>query len=167
MAKPISDDLRAHVIDTVEGGATIPETAEQCGVSIRSVVRFLKLYRETGSIRPAQFGGYKDFTLAEHEELVRQLVAEQPDITLEELGIRLKGEGIVVGKSSISRFLHHLKLTFKKEPAGGRAGPTGRRRRARGIAAAPTQSRPETARVHRRNQRLDDDHSCVRPSISR
>ncbi len=57
MAKPISDDLRVHVVDTVEGGATIPETSEQCGVSIRSVVRFLKLYRETGSISPAQFGG--------------------------------------------------------------------------------------------------------------
>ncbi len=115
MGKPISDDLRAHVVDTVEGGATIPEAAEQFGVSIRSVVRFLKLYRETGSVSPAQFGGYKDFALAEHEYLVRQLVAEQPDITLEDLGARLAREGIAVGKSSISRFLHHLELTFKKK----------------------------------------------------
>ncbi len=114
MGKPISDDLRAHVVDTVEGGATIPEAAEQFGVSIRSVVRFLKLYRETGSVSPARFGGYKDFALAEHEYLVRQLVAEQPDITLEELGARLAREGIAVGKSSISRFLHHLELTFKR-----------------------------------------------------
>jgi transposase len=117
MAKPISDDLRAHVVDTVGGGATIPEAAEQCGVSIRSVVRFLKLYRETGCISPAQFGGYKDFALAEHEDLVRHLVAEQPDITLEELGVRLANQGITVGKSSISRFLHHLKLTCQT-PSG-------------------------------------------------
>jgi len=33
---------------------------------------------------------------------------------------------ITVGKSSISRFLHHLKLPFKKKPSGGRAGPSGR-----------------------------------------
>jgi transposase len=40
MAKPYSEDLRARVIGAVEGGATIPEATEQCGVSISSVVRF-------------------------------------------------------------------------------------------------------------------------------
>jgi hypothetical protein len=72
----------------------------------------LKLHRETGSVDPAKFGGYKDFALAAHEDLVRQLVAEQPDITLAELGDRLRKKKITVGKSSISRFLHHLKLPF-------------------------------------------------------
>ncbi len=76
----------------VEDGATIPEVAEQCGVSISSVGRFLRLHRETGSISSAKFGGYKDITLAAHEELVRQLVAEQPDITLAELEVRLATE---------------------------------------------------------------------------
>jgi hypothetical protein len=32
----------------------------QCGVSISSVVGFLKLHRETGSVDPAKFGGYKE-----------------------------------------------------------------------------------------------------------
>jgi transposase len=114
------------VVGTIEGGTTIPEAAEQCGVSISSVVRFLKLHRETGSVDPAKFGGYKDFTLAAHEDLVRQLVAEQPDITLAELEDRLR---ITVGKSSISRFLHHLKLPFKKKFAGSRARSPGRGRR--------------------------------------
>jgi transposase len=54
------------------------------------------------------------FALAAHEDLVRQLVAEQPDITLAEIGARLAKKKISVGKSSISRFLHHLKLRFKK-----------------------------------------------------
>ena len=90
--------------------------------------RTLRLYRETGSISSAKFGGYKDFTLAAHEDLVRQMVAEQPDITLAELEARL-AKKITVGKSSISRFLHHLKLPFKKKPSGGRAGPPGRGRR--------------------------------------
>ena len=90
MAKPYSEDLRRRVVGTIEGGTTIPEAAEQCGVSISSVVRFLKLYRETGSVDPAKFGGYKDFTLAAHEDLVRQLVTDQPDITLAELGDRLR-----------------------------------------------------------------------------
>ena len=114
------------MVEAIEGGATIPEAAEQCGVSIRPVVRFLKLRRETGSINAAQFGGYKDFALAEHEDLVRQLVAEQPEIT--ELGKPLAKKKIVATKSSISRFLHHLQLHLKKKAAGRRAGPSGHRR---------------------------------------
>jgi transposase len=51
--------------------------------------------------------------------LVRQLVAEQPDITLAELEDRLAKKKIRVGKSSISRFLHHLKLPFKKKGLQG------------------------------------------------
>src|SRR6266702_419201 len=104
MAKPYSEDLRRRVVGTIEGGTTIPEAAEQCGVSISSVVRFLKLHRETGGVESAKFGGYKDFALAAHEDLVRQLVAEQPDITLAELEDRLRKKKITVGKSSISRF---------------------------------------------------------------
>ncbi len=60
MAKPYSEDLRRKAVTAIERGATIPEAAEQCGISISSVVRFLKLYRETGSVEGAQFGGYKD-----------------------------------------------------------------------------------------------------------
>jgi len=129
MGKPYAEELRRSAVAAVEGGATIPEAAEQCGVSIRSVVRFLKLHRETGNVASAKFGGYKDFTLAAHEDVVRRLVAEQPDITLAELEVRL-AKKVTVGKSSISRFLHHLNLPFKKKPASSRAGSPGRRRRA-------------------------------------
>lgn len=130
MAKPYSEDLRRRVVEAIEGGATIPEAAEQCGVSISSVVRFLRLHRDTGSVSAAKFGGYKEFVLAAHEELVRNLIEEQPDITLAELGTRLAKKKVLVGKSAISRFLIHLKLPFKKKSAGRRAGPARRRRRA-------------------------------------
>ena len=85
------------------------------------MVRFLKLHRETGSVGAAKFGGYKEFTLVAHEELVRGLIEEQPDITLAELKARLAKKKVSVGKSSIARFLNHLKLPFKKKSAGGRA----------------------------------------------
>jgi transposase len=129
MAKPYSEDLRRRVVEAVEDGATIPEAAEQFGVSISSVVRFLRLHRDTGSIRPSKFGGYKGYALAAHEERVRRLVAEQPDITLAELRARLAKEKVKVGQSSIFRFLRHVKLTFKKKPARRRTGSAGRRRR--------------------------------------
>jgi transposase len=60
-------------------------------------VRFRRLHRETGSVSPAKFGGYKGYALAAHEELVKQLVAEQPDITLAELKALLAKEKVTVG----------------------------------------------------------------------
>ena len=136
MAKPYSDDLRARVVGAGQDGGTIPEIAEQLGVSISSVVRFRRLHRETGSVSPAKFGGYKGYALAAHEELIRQLVAEQPDITLAELKAVLAKEMVTVGQSSIFRFLHHLNLRFKKKSTGRRARPAGRRRCPQGLAQA-------------------------------
>src|SRR5437588_12393009 len=67
----------------MHGGATIPDAAEQCGVSISSVGRFLRLHRDTGSVSAAKFGGYKEFALAAHEELVRSLIGEhEPDVRI-------------------------------------------------------------------------------------
>ena len=129
MPKPYSEDLRARVVEEIEGGATFEDAADRCGVSLSSVVRFLRLERETGSVRPAKFGGYKGYALAAHEGRIRELVAEQPDITLAELRATLAKEKVTVGQSSIFRFLRHLGLTFKKKPARRRAGSAGHRRR--------------------------------------
>jgi transposase len=129
MPKPYSDDVRSRVVEAIEEGATREEAAEQFGVSLSTVGRFVRLDRETGSVGPAKFGGYKKHALASHEERVRRLVAEQPDITLAELRAKLAKQRVTVGQTSIFRFLRHLKLTFKKKPARRRAGPAGRRGR--------------------------------------
>ena len=149
MGKPYSEDLRARVVRAAQDGTTIPETAEQLRVSISSVVRFRRLHRETGSVSPAKFGGYKGYALAAHEELVRELVAEQPDITLAELKAVLATEKVTAGQSSISRFLHHLNLRFKKKSTGHRARPAGRRRRPQGLAQAAAEARSEAACLYR------------------
>ena len=70
-------------------------------MSISSVASFRRLRRATGSISPAKFGGYKGFALAAHEDLVRHLIAEQPDITLAELTAVLATEKVTVAQSSI------------------------------------------------------------------
>jgi transposase len=115
MAKPYSDDLRARVIAAIEEGATREEAAERHDVSLSSVGRFVRLKRDTGSVSPAKFGGYKPYVLAAHEQLVRGLLAQQPDITLAELQATLAKRKVAVGQTSIFRFLRHLKLTFKKK----------------------------------------------------
>lgn len=149
MAKPYSNDLRTRVVEAVAEGATREEAAERHEVSLSSVGRFLRLERDTGSISPAKFGGHKPYALAGREEWIRQLVAEQPDITLAELKAKLARQKVTVGQTSIFRFLRHLKLTLKKKPARGRAGPAGRRGRPPGLAKAATKARSQAARFHR------------------
>src|SRR5258708_30678470 len=64
MGKPYSENLRVRVVRAGQHGGTIPEIAEQFGVSISSVARFHSLHRETGSVSSAKIGGEKGHALA-------------------------------------------------------------------------------------------------------
>src|SRR5258708_5446073 len=105
MGKPYSDDLRERVVAAIEAGHSRVKVAELYNMALST---------ETGSVSPDKFGGYKTFTLEPHTDRVKKLVAEQPDSTLAELQVRLAKEKVKVSQSGISRFLHHINLTFKK-----------------------------------------------------
>lgn len=115
MGKPYSDDLRERVVAAIESGHTREEVAKLFKIALSTVGGFIRRKRETGSVSPDKFGGYKTFSLEPHTDLVKKLVAEQPDSTLAELQVRLAKEKVKVSQSGISRFLHHIKLTFKKK----------------------------------------------------
>src|SRR5271169_2233589 len=118
MGKPYSDDLRERVVAAIEDGHTRVKVAELYNMALSTVGGFIKRKRETGSISPDKFGGYKTFALEGH--------TEQPDSTLAELQIRLAKESVNVSQSAIYRFLHHINLTFKKKAYTRRnkIGPT-------------------------------------------
>jgi transposase len=134
MGKPYTDDLRLVVVRLIEEGHTRVEVAELCGISISTVGRVIRRYRETGSVTGKKFGGHKEFALAQHEKLLRRWIVLHPDLTLGEIQARLAERGVVVAISSIWRFLCHLGLSFKKKPARCRAGSPGRRRGAAALA---------------------------------
>ena len=115
MGKPYSNDLRERVVAAIDTGHTREEVAELYNLALSTVGRFIRRKRETGSVEPGKFGGHKTFTLAPHADLVRALVAEQPDSTLAELKARLAKEKVEISQSAIFRFLRHLKLPFKKK----------------------------------------------------
>jgi transposase len=115
MAKPYSDDLRERVVAAIEAGHTRVKVAELYNMALSTVGGIIKRKRETGSVSPDKFGGYKTFTLEPHTDRVKELVAEQPDSTLAELQVRLAKEKVKVSQSGISRFLRHINLTFKKK----------------------------------------------------
>src|SRR5580704_11524643 len=118
MGKPYSDDLRERVVAAIEAGRTRVEVAELYNMALSTVGGFIKRKRETGSVRPDKFG--------DHTARVKELVAEQPDSTLAELQVRLAKEYVNVSQSAISRFLHHINVTFKKKAYTRRnkIGPT-------------------------------------------
>src|ERR1017187_9145094 len=115
MGKHYSNDLRERVVAAIEAGHTRVEVAELYNMALSTVGGFIKRKRETGSVRPDKFGGYKTFALEDHTARVKELVAEQPDSTLAELQVRLAKEKVNVSQSAISRFLHHINMTFKKQ----------------------------------------------------
>ena len=114
MARPLSEDLRERIVRAVEAGSSRRAAAGQFAVSESCAVKLLQRWRRTGSVAPAAMGGNKPFALAAYEDVVRMLLAEQPDATIDEVHGRLTARGIAVGRSSVDRFLKALGLTRKK-----------------------------------------------------
>ncbi len=114
MPRPYSEDLRERIVAAVESGASRRSAAGQFGVSVSCVIKLVQRAHETGSIAPAQIGGYRDYALAGHEAMVRRLVKAQPDMILDELREALAKEGVRVSRTSIWRYLSAIQLTLKK-----------------------------------------------------
>ena len=67
--------------------------------------------------------GHSRSPLKAHEQWLLDLVAREPDLTLEEIRDRLKrAKRLEVAVSSVWRFYERNDITFKKSPARGRAG---------------------------------------------
>jgi transposase len=111
--------------------------ARKFEVSISFAIKLMQRWRRAGTLRPVRIGGTKAYRLAPHGALVCALVAEKPDITIDELRGRLAGEGIRVGRSSIGRFLIAQGLSFKKKRSRRRAGSVGRRAKAGAVEEVP------------------------------
>jgi transposase len=119
MGKPHPMALRERVVDFVDEGNSHRKAAEHFRVSLRFVNDMVKLRRETGSLEPKKQGNPGRGKLADEAEWVQMQLAEQGDLTLDELVIKLREEkGIEVHRSAVGRLLNRLGLRHKKKPAG-------------------------------------------------
>ena len=117
-----SMDLRGRVLAACGGGMTTAEVAEAFSVS-PAWVRRLK-QRRAGDEVPAPIAPRRPPPAwAAHADRIRAEVRAAPDATLAELRGRLR---LGVSLATLCRALRALRLTLKKSPAGGRAGPAGR-----------------------------------------
>ena len=112
MAIPLSKELRELIIHHKENGSKNREIANWLKITERSVERILKLYREEKTIDPKPHNkGRKPAFCEKKMEKIRAKIAEQPDITLEEL---VEHFALKISISALSRKLAKAELTFKK-----------------------------------------------------
>ena len=115
MANPYSMDLRERVVSAVEeGGLSRRQAAARFGVGESSAIRWVRRYRETGSVAPGQMGGHKPKAIrGAHRTWLLERIKEG-DFTLRGLVAELAGRGLKVDYHTMWDFLHAEKLSFKK-----------------------------------------------------
>jgi transposase len=116
MPAPYSQDLRERVIGFMALGGSARAAATRFDVSISSAARWRRRWRAEGHARPRALGGDRRSRLRGHRAKVLQLVAQHPDLTLQEIRSALAASGITVGLSTVHRFLGAHHLTLKKRP---------------------------------------------------
>jgi transposase len=108
-----SNDLRRRILEDCDGGMKTQEAAKKYRVSPAWIRRLKQRRRETGETTPRSSRPKSaKKVLAEHAELLRTLVRERADATLEELRAELP---IAVSVTTLWRALDELKLSFKKK----------------------------------------------------
>jgi transposase len=124
MPAPYSQDLRDRVASAVSSGSSARGAAKRFGIGIGTAVRWAQRLRAEGHAKARALGGDHRSRLTGHREAVLTLIGHQPDLTLEEIRRALIEQyGIIVGLSTVSRFLAAHNITLKKtrtaEPAVG------------------------------------------------
>jgi transposase len=116
MTKPLSMDLRDRIVACVEDGASRREAADRYAVCASTAVRIIKRKELTGSAAPAKIGGYRRPILEPHLELLRAMVDETPDMTLEKIRDEVHARtGLKAGVATVDRMLKRIGLRFKKK----------------------------------------------------
>ncbi len=64
--RPLSNDLREHVVAAVGAGDSCRSVAARFGVVASTVVKWSQPYRATGSVTPATVGGHRETVLNAH-----------------------------------------------------------------------------------------------------
>jgi transposase len=115
MAAPLSKDLRWRVVRAVEEeGMSRRAASVRFGVAIRTAVRWVSEFRESGQLTPHKMGNPRPPKLSAYRQTVLDLLAERPDCTIEGLRENLAAQGIIVGYGSVRRFFEREGITRKK-----------------------------------------------------
>jgi putative transposase len=142
MGAPYSMDLRERVVVAVKrGGMSCNRAAKQFGLGVSTVINWVRLLRETGSVAPGKMGGHKPKKIVDEHRLWLLQRIKDGDFTLRGLVAELAERGLNVDYRSVWEFVHSEKLSFKKKSGGWRTRPPGR--------GAATRAVDKVSRSHR------------------
>ena len=129
MTKPYSEDLRIRAVEAVANGMSRRQAAKLFKLGASSVIRWAERQEQTGTVAAKPMGGSRGTSISGTDrEWLLELIASQPDLTLEELRAELaRQRGLSVGHGTIWRFCDREKLSLKKKPARRSARPPRRR----------------------------------------
>ncbi|MFI4976745.1 MAG: IS630 family transposase [Caulobacterales bacterium] len=114
MTAPYSMDLRERAMARKAAGETNREIAAALRIAPSCVSKWTRRERETGSLAPAQIGGYKPRTLSgDCAEWLRGRIGSGP-FTLRGLAAELAERGIKTHPRAVWVFVHAEGLSFKK-----------------------------------------------------
>jgi transposase len=123
MAKGYSKDMRVRAVSIVESGESAREAGRLLDVSASTAIRWIDRWTTTGSVEAKPGTGYTRSPLEKHRQWLLDLVAAEPDLTLEEIGARLGSKKkLKTATSSVWRFYERHGISFKKNTARRRAG---------------------------------------------
>ena len=124
--------IRKRILELYERGRSTREIAQFSGFCIAAVRRVRQQFRERGTLEPrTHLCGRKTLLTEGRKQRLDQLLWEQPDATLAELGTGLDR---LFRTSTIDLWLRRLGWKFKKN-SGRRRTRTSRRRRQKGTLA--------------------------------
>jgi transposase len=123
MTKGYSKDLRVRAVELVESGESAREAARILNLGVSTTIRWMDRWRKTGNVEAKPGTGHSRSPLEQHKQWLIELIAAEPDLTLEEIRVRLRSERKQkAGIGSIWRFFDRHDITFKKNIARSRAG---------------------------------------------
>lgn len=118
MPRSYSGDLRERVIRAVEAGSSRRGAAARFGVSASSAIKWVARWRRTGEVAAKALGGSRS-VLEDHAGKLLGLIAEQPDLTLDEVCERAHERAVAASRSALWRFFDRHGISFKKNRARG------------------------------------------------
>ena len=114
MARTLSQDLRDRVVAAIDGGMSCRGAAAHFDVSISSAIRWKRLaLQHGGAVAKPRGGDRHSGRIEAHGDFIKELLAEQGDITLTEIQARLTERGVPVGIGTVHRFFARHGMTRK------------------------------------------------------
>ena len=132
LMRAIPIPIRRRILELYERGKNTREIAQFSGFCVAAVRRVRQQFRERRTLEPrTHLCGRKTLLTEERKRRLQQLLSEQPDSTLAELGVRLDRS---FRTSTIDLWLRRLGWKFKKNSGRRRTRAPGRRRKKSALA---------------------------------